>query len=53
MSRDSLLNLGAPAARITMFEGGHMQEIYRYMSGDTDLGAVHLTDGAVSSVQVH
>jgi hypothetical protein len=31
-NRDALLQLGAPAARITMFDDGHLVEIYRYMA---------------------
>jgi hypothetical protein len=51
--REAVLKLGAPAARITMYEGGHLVEIFRYQSGDSDLGVVHLSDGAVLSVQVN
>lgn len=51
MHRDDVLKLGAPASRITMFEDGHVVEIYRYMAKDTTLGVVRLTDGAVSSIQ--
>jgi len=52
MNREDVLRLGPPAARITMFDDGHLVETYRYMTGDISLGVVHLTDGAVSSVQV-
>jgi len=52
-SREDVLKLGAPAARIMMFDEGHLLEIYRYQSRDSVLGVVRLTDGAVSTVQVH
>ncbi len=51
--RGNLLKLGVPAARIMMYEDGHLVEIFRYMSADTDIGVVRLTDGAVSNVQVN
>ena len=50
--RGDVLKLGVPVARITMFEDGHLLEIYRYSTGDISFGAVRLTDGLVSSVQV-
>jgi hypothetical protein len=52
MRRADVLKLGQPAARITMYDDGHLVEIYRYLNRDADLGAVRLTDGSVSSVQV-
>ena len=52
MEREALLKLGQPAARITMFDDGHLVEIYRYMKRDTSLGFVTLSDGAVASVVV-
>jgi hypothetical protein len=52
-NRDDVLKLGTPAARITMFDDGHLVEIYRYVSGDANVGTVQLSDGAVASVQVH
>ncbi len=51
-ARADVLKLGAPAARITMYDDGHLVEIYRYQSRDTTLGVVRLSDGSVSSVQV-
>jgi hypothetical protein len=51
-ARKDLLKMGAPASRITMYDDGHLVEIYRYQSRDTTLGVVHLSDGSVSSVQV-
>jgi len=51
MSRADLLNLGEPASKITMFEDGHLLEVYRYEVNDTSIGAIKLSDGTVSSVQ--
>jgi hypothetical protein len=51
-SRADVLKLGAPSSRITMFDDGHLVEIYRYQSRDTTFGVVRLSDGSVSSVQV-
>lgn len=50
--RADVLKLGAPAARISMYDDGHLLEIYRYLDRDVDLGVVRLTDGAVSSIQL-
>ncbi len=47
-SREDVMKLGTPSARITMADGGHLVETYRYRNA----GSVRLTDGAVSSVQV-
>ena len=49
-SRQDLLKLGQPAARVTMFEEGHLVEVYRYMAGDATLGTVYLSDGAVDNI---
>ena len=51
-SREEVLKLGAPSSRITMFDDGHLVEIYRYQNRETTLGVVRLSDGSVSSVQV-
>jgi hypothetical protein len=51
-SRAEVLRLGAPSSRITMFDDGHLVEIFRYQSRDTTFGIVRLSDGSVSSVQV-
>jgi len=51
-ARGDVLKLGAPASRITMYDDGHLVEIYRYQSHDTTFGVVRLSDGSVSSVQV-
>jgi hypothetical protein len=48
-----VLKLGVPAARITMYDDGHLVEIFRYMSRDTNIGIVRLSDGAVLSVRVN
>jgi hypothetical protein len=52
-SREEVLKLGAPASRITMSDNGHLVEIFRYQTRDTTFGVVRLSDGSVSSVQVH
>ena len=52
-ARADVLKLGAPASRITMFDDGHLVEIYKYQTHDTSIGEVRLSDGSVSSVQVH
>ena len=51
--REDVLKLGVPAARITMYDDGHLVEIFRYMSRDTNIGIVRLSDGAVLSVRVN
>jgi len=50
MQRNDILKLGEPSSRITMMDGGHLLEIYRYQDKDSTLGVVRLTDGAVSTV---
>ena len=50
--RTDVLKKGVPAARISMYDDGHLVEIYRYQSHDRTIGVVKLSDGAVSSVQV-
>ena len=50
--RADVLKLGAPASRITMFDDGHLVEIYRYQTREDTFGIVRLRDGSVSSVQV-
>ncbi len=51
-SKAEVLKLGAPASRVTMFEEGHLVEIFRYQARDFAFGIVHLSDGSVTSVQV-
>jgi hypothetical protein len=50
--RDDVLKMGEPAARITMFDDGHLVEVYRYADSDRTLGVVRLSDGAVSKVEL-
>jgi hypothetical protein len=50
MGRDALLALGIPSARITMYEDGHLLEIYQYHNHTLASGTVRLRDGAVSTV---
>jgi hypothetical protein len=51
-SEAEVLKLGAPASRVTMFEEGHLVEIFRYQARDLAFGIVRLSDGSVTSVQV-
>src|SRR5579864_200987 len=50
--RGDVLKLGAPASRITMYDDGHLVEIYHYQAHERTFGVVRLSDGAVSSVEV-
>ena len=50
-NRTDLLKLGQPASRITMFDDGHLVEVFHYASHDMTVGVIRLTDGAVSCVQ--
>jgi len=52
-SKAEVLKLGAPSSRITMIDDGHLVEIFRYQTRQTTIGVVRLSDGSVSSVQVH
>lgn len=51
-SKADVLKLGAPASRVTMFDDGHLVEIFRYQTRDVALGVVRLSDGSVTSVEV-
>lgn len=51
MPRADLLKLGAPASKITMFDDGHLVEVYSYRQNGQNFGTLRLTDGAVSSIQ--
>jgi len=51
MTRADVLKFGAPASKITMFEDGHLVEVYSYRQNGQKFGTLRLTDGAVSSVQ--
>ena len=46
MPREELLKFGAPASRITMFDDGHLLEVFSYATKDASLGRVRLTDGS-------
>lgn len=48
MNRQRLLQLGEPTSRMMTSDDGHLIEVYGYKDG-----VVHLTDGAVSSINVH
>ena len=50
--RDELLKLGPPTVRISMWEDGHLLEIFSYRSKELMLGRVRLHDGAVDSVEL-
>ena len=52
MRRDDVLKLGVPSERITMFDEGHLTEIYRYASSQALVGSIHLTDGKVSEILI-
>jgi hypothetical protein len=51
MERNSVLALGVPSARITMYEDGHLLEIYQYRNQTFSSGTVRLRDGSVASVE--
>jgi hypothetical protein len=51
MDRDSALALGNPSARITMYEDGHLMEIYQYRNQTLASGTVRLRDGAVWAIE--
>ncbi len=51
-SRADLLKLGTPASRITMFDEGHLLEIFSYAANNVTLGVVRLTDGEVSRIEI-
>ena len=49
--RTDVLRLGMPASKITMFDDGHLVELYSYRQNGQKFGALRLTDGAVSSIE--
>ena len=53
MPRPELLALGDPSARITMFEDGHVVEIYSYRNQLLVSGSIRLVDGNVATVQTN
>ncbi len=51
MPRETLLAFGKPSSKITLFEDGHMLEIYQYRNQTVASGTVRLRDGAVATVE--
>lgn len=51
MARETLLALGKPTTKMTLFEDGHMVEVYQYRNQTVASGTVRLRDGAVATVQ--
>ena len=49
--RTDVLRLGTPASKITMFDDGHLVEVYSYRQNGQKFGTLRLTDGAVSSIE--
>ena len=50
-TRGDVLRLGTPASKITMFDDGHLVELYSYRQNGQKFGTLRLTDGAVSSIE--
>ena len=50
-TRGDVLRPGTPASKITMFDDGHLVELYSYRQNGQRFGTLRLTDGAVSSVE--
>src|SRR5579863_338038 len=50
-TRADVLKYGAPSAKITTFEDGHLVEFYSYHQDGQKFGGLKLTDGVVSTVQ--
>jgi hypothetical protein len=51
MTRADVLKFGVPDSKITMFEDGHLVELYSYHQNGQKFGGLRLTDGVVSSIQ--
>lgn len=51
MTRADVLKFGAPSSKITMFEDGHLVEVFSYYQNGQRFGSLRLTDGAVSNIQ--
>ncbi|MEO5926352.1 MAG: hypothetical protein ABIR70_21195 [Bryobacteraceae bacterium] len=51
MARETLLAFGKPSSKITLFEDGHMLEIYQYRNQTVASGTVRLRDGAVAAIE--
>lgn len=47
MSRRDVLRLGEPSLRISMFEDGHMVEMFSYRASGERIGRLRLEDGTV------
>jgi len=47
MSRRQVLNFGEPSSRISMFEDGHMVEMFSYRASGQAFGHLRLEDGTV------
>jgi len=53
-SREQVLgNLGTPAARVVIPEGGQLHEVYYYSSGRDTVGTVRMSEGSVTGVIVN
>ena len=50
-TRGDVLRLGTPASKITMFDDGHLVELYSYRQNGQKFGTLRLTDGAVSNIE--
>lgn len=51
MARESLLALGSPSSKMTLFEEGHLIEVYNYRNQSVPSGTVRLSDGAVVKIE--
>ena len=51
MARENVLALGTPSARITMYEDGHIVEIFQYRNQTLASGTVRLRDGSVATIE--
>jgi hypothetical protein len=50
-TRADVLKFGAPSSKITMFEDGHVVELYSYHQNGQKFGGLRLIDGVVTSIQ--
>ena len=51
MARESLLALGTPSSKMTLFDDGHLVEVYQYRNQTLASGTVRLRDGEVVKVE--
>jgi hypothetical protein len=51
MPRETLLALGSPSSKMTLFEEGHLVEVYHYRNQNVASGTVRLRDGAVVTIE--